>query len=104
MNKVFLSGKVMGEPIIKDGQSRFATLALVTVKPEYVSANGDVRPARESIHRVMVFSRMVDFVAQNVHAESRIMIEGEISYSSFVDSFGATMNRTDIFCQNIELI
>ena len=71
MNKVILSGKILGKPLISKGKNaRLVAKYWLAVRRE--------NSLEEDLFRVFAFNENADYVVEYLHENSFIMIEGSL--------------------------
>lgn len=104
INKVILVGNVGAAPEIKTTQSgqQMAKFSLAT-SSTWKDKDGNPQEKTEW-HRVVIFGKLSDIVAQYVHKGSKLYIEGSIKYGKYTDKDGIEKYSTDIVANDITML
>lgn len=90
-NSVFVSGKVLGGPVIAEGaQGRTVLLQLVGTEQFY---QGDILKERKEMHQVVVFPPLAQQAAQ-FNEGDKVVVQGALRYKE-VTKVHIIANRLD---------
>jgi single-strand DNA-binding protein len=105
MNQVTLLGNVGQDPEVRStgGGTLVANVALAT--NDYAGKNADgTTKELTNWHRVTLWGRLAEVVQQYVKRGDRLLVTGEIRYSTYKDPSGADRWSTDIHAKDVVLL
>lgn len=112
MNLAILYGRVGGEPTVRStaAGNTVATFSLATSKPKRDSEGRIVKDDRgysvdsTEWHRITCFNGLGSTVARYVEKGMKVMVQGHIHYSSYVDQDGAKRYATEIWAEKLDFL
>ena len=104
LNKAQLIGNVGNDPEVRSttGGNRVATLSLAT-SAEWKNAAGE-KQEKTQWHRLVVWGKLADIVAQYVKKGDRLYAEGRIEYRQWQDKDDNTRYSTEIVVESLLML
>lgn len=98
MNKVFLLGNVGQEPDTRPTKNGFLlSFSLATTK----TIKGE---KRTDWHKITCFGKLADTMSKYLHKGTKVLVEGELTYSERVNEKGEKTIYTNITAFHIDLL
>jgi len=104
LNKVFLIGRLGGEPEPKRTPSGKSVLNITLATSEYYKGKDGSKQERTEWHRVVFWERTADIVAQYCRKGSQLFVEGSLQTREWQDKDGNKRYTTEIVGRNIQLL
>ena len=104
LNKVFLIGRLGGEPEPKQTPSGKSVLNITLATSEYYKGKDGSKQDRTEWHRVVFWERTADIVAQYCRKGSQLFVEGSLQTREWQDKNGNKRYTTEIVGRNIQLL
>lgn len=104
INKVILIGNLGDEPAIRstNNGTKVANANLCT-NESYVDRNGQKVESSEW-HRLVIWGKLADVVAQYVHKGQQLYIEGKLATRKYQDKNGQDRTITEIVVQELQML
>ena len=104
INKVILVGNLGRDPEIRSTASGMPVANLsVATKRRWKNRDGN-RQEQTEWHNVVCFGRQAEIAGQYLSRGRQIYVEGRIQTRSWEDSTGETRYRTEIVCENFQML
>lgn len=102
MNKVFLIGRVVADPVVRyaDNEDRTA-IARFTLAVDRTVAKGKTEGTADFVS-IVGFNKRAEFAEKYLRKGSKIAIEGRLQTGSYTNKDGAKIYTTDVIVDNCE--
>jgi single-strand DNA-binding protein len=112
MNLAILNGRVGAEPTTRTtaAGTTITSFSLATSKPKRDSEGSIVKDDRgytvdnTEWHRITCFNGLGSTVASYVEKGMKVMVQGHVHYSSYVDQDGAKRYATEIWAEKVDFL
>jgi len=112
VNLAILNGRVGAEPTSRTTASgtTVSTFSLATSKPRRDSEGRVMKDERgytvdnTEWHRITCFSGLASTVARYVEKGMKVLVQGQIHYSTYTDQDGAKRYATEIWAEKIDFL
>lgn len=104
VNNVILVGNVGGDPELRStsGGTSVVNLSLATTE-RWKDSDGN-KQERTEWHRLFMFGKRAEAIAEYVKRGDRLYVEGSIRYNSYEDAEGITKYTTSIEINNFQFL
>lgn len=105
MNKVYLSGRVGNDPIIRTltNGAIVASVTLATTERGYTTSDGKNVPERTEWHNLVFWRKQAEVVQKYVHKGDKLLVEGKVRYREY-EKDNMKHKVTDIEVENMEML
>lgn len=104
LNKVFLIGRLGGEPEPKQTKTGKSVLNVTLASSEFYKDKDGNKQNRTEWHRVVLWERLAEIVSQYCHKGSQLFVEGSLQTREWEDKNGNKRYTTEILGRNIQLL